>query len=338
VALLILRFQSKSTSTRNLPARRLRASVWSILANFHINGSQELKQGDIVTHLTFGRGIILNHWAGDADVLEVQFDDGTHSVNRCRLILAESAAMVNPAAEKFPKLSRADYEALKESIRVYGQFEPVVVDLTGKVLDGRHRVQACRELGITPRTVCIEELKAQSPHPLSEVQFIRDSNIERRHLTQSQKAAMVLEFLPLVRQEAAARRRSAQDKGRETKANGSAKLSTATMLARRNGTTNAVLAKRAGVGVITMTQVVAVADHRPDLVPEITNGSISAKAAAKLVKKKTSETNGANGDGPLREDVLHRWGKVFVGFINGYPEQQRKVVREIVMSHLTGAH
>jgi hypothetical protein len=301
----------------------------------------------MVEHLSYGRGTVIDHW-GDGNVFEVKFEDGVRSINCCRLQLVEAAPELHSFTAKFPKLSDEDFSALKESIRVFGQFEPVIINSSGKILDGRHRVQACRELGIAPRTRCIEELKAQSPNALSEVQFIRDVNLERRHLTQSMKAAMALEFLPLVRQEADARRRSALAKGRVTKgqSNGAdnhtagEEQTHAAMLARRAGTTNAILAKRAGCGVITMAQVVAVADQRPELVPEIVNGRLSAKEAVKRIRNNGNTPNvEANGDAPHIEKkaVLRKWEKSWKEFLGTYPAKCRNEVQRIVIEHLSAA-
>jgi hypothetical protein len=312
---------------------------WSVLATFHINGSQGLKQGDVVSHVAYGRGVILDPW-GNGEICEVRFEDGVRSVNRCRLLLVEAAPELHSFTAKFPKLSDEDYRALKESIRVYGQFEPVVVDVSGRVLDGRHRLQACRELGIEPRTICIEELKAKSPNALSEVRFIRDSNIERRHLTPSQKAALVLEFLPLARKEADARRRKAQAKGRATRwgqqSNGA--VSSEPREWTRGPTTNAILAKRAGVGAVTMSQVVAVADKCPELVSEITNGHLSAAEAAKRIRKNGNTPKvEVNGDVPSLEKktILHQWKKTWEAFLGSYPAKCRKEVQRIVIEHLS---
>lgn len=49
-----------------------------------------------------------------------------------------------------PKLSMDDYEALRDSIETHGQLVPVLVADDGTVVDGIHRLRACRELNIDP--------------------------------------------------------------------------------------------------------------------------------------------------------------------------------------------
>jgi hypothetical protein len=68
-----------------------------------------------------------------------------------------------------------DYESLKEDIRAHGQREPVTL-LDGRVLDGRNRYRACRELGLVPLT-------REAPGGVDPVAFVVSLNLYRRHLT-----------------------------------------------------------------------------------------------------------------------------------------------------------
>jgi hypothetical protein len=86
----------------------------------------------------------------------------------------------HPAASIFPMMSNEDFTALKEDIRAHGQLEDVVL-LDGKVLDGRHRLRACRELGIAPRRCELTE--CDDP-----IACVLSKNLHRRHLSQSQRA------------------------------------------------------------------------------------------------------------------------------------------------------
>lgn len=55
---------------------------------------------------------------------------------------------IHPIADEQPLLSVADYESMKEDIRENGLLVPIVPDENGLLLDGRHRLRACKELGI----------------------------------------------------------------------------------------------------------------------------------------------------------------------------------------------
>ena len=53
----------------------------------------------------------------------------------------------HPLTNRMPIKSEHEYQALKESIRINGLQQPLV-RFEGKILDGRHRLRACKELGI----------------------------------------------------------------------------------------------------------------------------------------------------------------------------------------------
>ena len=83
-------------------------------------------------------------------------------------------------------LGDADYFALRESIETFGVMVPVVVDEHGSVIDGYHRVKVCRELGIDwPSTVLGGLTEAEK------WDRARDLNDARRHLTASQRKALL---------------------------------------------------------------------------------------------------------------------------------------------------
>lgn len=55
----------------------------------------------------------------------------------------------DPCCEAFPPMTHDEFLALKVSIQRNGQQEPIVV-WNGRIVDGRHRLKACQELGIQP--------------------------------------------------------------------------------------------------------------------------------------------------------------------------------------------
>ena len=82
-------------------------------------------------------------------------------------------------ANIFP-LNRETIEELKISIKKQGLHEPIEI-YDGKIIDGRQRYEACREIGITPTFANI-----QVPDIIA---YVLMKNLERRHLTDSQRAA-----------------------------------------------------------------------------------------------------------------------------------------------------
>jgi hypothetical protein len=98
---------------------------------------------------------------------------------------------IHPVALKFPSLPEEERAELKESIRKFGQFDPIIVDPdTNQILDGRNRLEICQELGVKPKIARFDHLKDR----VSPEEYIFDVNMKRRHLTTSQRAAIAAEF------------------------------------------------------------------------------------------------------------------------------------------------
>ena len=89
----------------------------------------------------------------------------------------------HPLSEAFPDMDDEDFQDLLSSIKAHGQREPITV-FEGQVLDGWHRYRACKELDISPMTT---EFDGDDP-----VSFVIDLNLQRRHLSPSQKALSVV--------------------------------------------------------------------------------------------------------------------------------------------------
>src|SRR5262249_24850165 len=88
---------------------------------------------------------------------------------------------IHPAAEIFPLMKVAEFEALVKDINEYGQKEPCLT-WNGELLDGRNRWRACERLGIKPKVVVI------SDPDFDPVAFVLSKNLHRRHLDASQRA------------------------------------------------------------------------------------------------------------------------------------------------------
>lgn len=84
---------------------------------------------------------------------------------------------IHPAAESFPLMDPERFEELKQDIRANGLRLPIVL-CDGKILDGRNRYRACRELGIALRT----EQAAGDPWA-----YVWSVNGERRDLVAEQR-------------------------------------------------------------------------------------------------------------------------------------------------------
>lgn len=90
---------------------------------------------------------------------------------------------VHPVADMFPMLTSAELAELAESIAANGLLEPIVV-FEGKLVDGRNRLAACEVAGVEPDVV------DYPGEPEGLVSWIMAKNLDRRHLTPSQRAML----------------------------------------------------------------------------------------------------------------------------------------------------
>lgn len=84
-------------------------------------------------------------------------------------------------ASFFPDMNETDFAELLADIREHGLKQPILL-YDGKILDGRHRYKACRQLGISYRFETYTGDK-----PLIEVISL---NLKRRHLSNAERAMM----------------------------------------------------------------------------------------------------------------------------------------------------
>ena len=105
-------------------------------------------------------------------------------------------------ANIFPMMSADEFSALVEDIRANGQRQPIYIH-DGKIIDGRNRYRACQQVGIEPDTRVWDGVG-------SLVSFVVSLNLQRRHLTSSQKATVAMDVLPMLEAEAALRRKETE--------------------------------------------------------------------------------------------------------------------------------
>src|ERR1700680_3462260 len=90
-----------------------------------------------------------------------------------------------------PNLTRQDYEALKADIASRGVLIPIEYDQDGNVLDGHHRLRACKELGVSDWPKFIRKGLSEE----EKRQHARQLNLARRHLNQEQKRQLIQDQL-----------------------------------------------------------------------------------------------------------------------------------------------
>lgn len=103
-------------------------------------------------------------------------------------------------ANIFPMMTDDEFKELVTSIDHNGQREPIML-YQNKIIDGRNRYNACIQLDIEPYVQMWDEQG-------SLLEFVKDKNLNRRQLTQSQKAMVAARMIPLYHAEAKERQMS----------------------------------------------------------------------------------------------------------------------------------
>ena len=109
-------------------------------------------------------------------------------------VLESGESRFHEVTNLFPSMEETEYLHLVADIHAHGLREPIWT-YQGKIIDGRHRARACQQLGIEPT---FREWDGQG----SLTAFVVSLNLERRHLTSSQRAIIALEIERRLAQEA----------------------------------------------------------------------------------------------------------------------------------------
>lgn len=108
-------------------------------------------------------------------------------------------------------MSEGEFAKLKEDIRVNGLRSPIVF-WRGQLIDGRHRIQACEELGIMWDNFAEEADADQDP-----VKVALSLNLHRRHLNPSQLAMVADKVRGIYDEESAATKKATEGRPAKNK-------------------------------------------------------------------------------------------------------------------------
>lgn len=166
-------------------------------------------------------------------------------------------------------MSEREFAAFRADVEVHGILEPVEIAPDGTLLDGRHRLRAAQELGIAAVPVRISDPEDAVAHMLR-------AALQRRQLSQSQRAALALEL------DQVERARVAGDARRRANLRQHAEVAT---LPPRRQRSRELAARIAGVSPRTMQDVITVHDADPDLYQQIKAGTLPAHTARRQVER-----------------------------------------------------
>jgi hypothetical protein len=190
----------------------------------------------------------------------------------------------HPAAQLFPMMPDAELSELAEDIRKNGLLEPIVL-LGGMVLDGRNRLSACRRAGVEPRF----EIAAEIASPTL---YVVSKNIHRRHLTTSQRAAIAVEMLPMLADEAKARQREGGRRGGENKVMVSVPQPYSNNEPNElRGTSRDIAGRAVGVGGSSVERAAILQRDAPEEFERVKKGEVTVGAAWREATERKNPAN-----------------------------------------------
>lgn len=168
-------------------------------------------------------------------------------------------------AEFSPQMSAKKWREFVAGVAKEGILQPLIVTKGFRVIDGKHRLKAAKELNIEYVRVIIEDIP-EDKIPA----YITETKLNRDDLKNGQKAALVIRLYYEEERQKAEERELAGVKNPDPNL--------------EQGRTNEILAKKAGIGKSSMAYLLAVYKARPDLFERVFNGEISINKAYTQMK------------------------------------------------------
>src|SRR5690625_3810630 len=149
-------------------------------------------------------------------------------------------------AEFSPQMSKSKWRKFVAGIAEEGVLQPLVVTKGFRVIDGKHRLQAAKEIGIESVRVIIEDIDEDDVPT-----YIAETKLNRDDLKPGQRAAIVIRLYYEEERQAAEKRKQATQFGNDADP---ADLQTPEM----SGEAADILAGKAGMGKRNLYNLLAV--------------------------------------------------------------------------------
>src|SRR5690625_1255682 len=173
--------------------------------------------------------------------------------------VALSSLSVHSKQDEFsPPMSDRQWKKFVKGINDVGVLQPLTVTEGFRIIDGKHRFLALKELGKEHVRVFVDEEIDEGDIP----NYIVNNKLEKAELKPGQRAALVIRLFYEEERQKAEGRQGARNDIRPN-------------LDRSSERTDEALAKKAGIGRSSMAYLIAVYRNRPDLFDLVFDGSYS---------------------------------------------------------------
>ena len=186
----------------------------------------------------------------------------------------EAVMEYHPAANIFPLMQGAEYEALCDDITEHGLHEDILV-YEGRILDGRNRYRACIDAGVEPR-FCEWDGNG------SALDMAISKNLHRRHLNPGQLAFVAAEAEKMLAVEAKERQLAGLKQGDNVPV-------VVNLPQREKGRAREQAAAMFGVSPSYVQKAKKMNAEAPDLAEKVKAGEVTLSQAARKAKKTTDE-------------------------------------------------
>ena len=182
--------------------------------------------------------------------------------------------LIHSALAPIPRLEGDAFEGLTASIVSFGLMEPGVLDLDGRIVGGRARMDACEIANVKMRWTTL-------PASESAVNVVIGHDLNRRHLTSGQLGLLANRLMAMQREEAKARQGARHDLDPTSVQN-------CTDVGGGRASAHAA-ALVGGISARTVDQVRRVIEQAPDLIPQLESGNLTPDRAERILKKRNPQ-------------------------------------------------
>jgi hypothetical protein len=197
--------------------------------------------------------------------------------------VADPMRRFHPIAEIFPLLEGDEFDSLVESVRTRGLLNAIWTHPDdGSIIDGRNRERACARAGVEPRYQTWDGKGSLAA-------FVVAQNVERRHLTATQKAKLGKALMPLLAAEAKERQQSGKSADGTAGGRGNKTLPKKLGKVSHEGEAVEQAAKLAHTNRKYIADLVKIEKEAPEVYAKIEAGDIELPKAKRLLVKVEAE-------------------------------------------------